>query len=105
LIVPEISEKPIWKEWTCRILISLDLYLVAQGYGSFLLARQQLVSPLIPQRLLYDVSAIGIEGSLVTTIGLAIGLWFYFYKKKIAAIIIFSIAAISGEMLFLLPST
>jgi hypothetical protein len=102
--MPEISEKPTWKEWTCRILITLDLYLIAQGYASFFLAKHQLVSPLIPQSLLYDISAIEMKESLATTIGLAIGLWFYFYKKKIAAIVIFSLAMASGEILVLLSN-
>ncbi|HET6994250.1 MAG TPA: hypothetical protein VFI06_04660 [Chitinophagaceae bacterium] len=98
--MPEISEKPTWKEWACRILITLDLYFIVQGFASFFLTKHQLVSPLIPQSILYDVSANQMKAGLATTIGLAAGIWTYFFKKRIAAIIILGIAALSSEIVF-----
>ncbi len=100
--MPEISEKPTWKEWACRALITLDLYLIAQGYASFFLTRHQLATPLIPQSMLYDISTIEMKQGLATTIVLAAGLWLYFFKKRIAAIIILGLAAASGEIVNLL---
>jgi hypothetical protein len=102
--MPEISEKPTWKEWACRILITLDLYLIAEGYFSFLLTHHQLISPLIPQSILYDATTIQMKEGVATTVGLAAGIWLYFYKKRIAAIIVLGLAAASWEILDLLSS-
>jgi hypothetical protein len=102
--MPEISEKPTWKEWTCRILITLDLYFIAQGYADFFLTKHQLLSPLIPQSTLYEISAIEMKEGLATTIVLALGIWLYFLKKRSAAIIILGLAAASGEIVNLLSS-
>jgi len=48
------KEKSI--EIACRILISLQLILVIRGYLAFLQAKYQLVSPLIPESTIYEVS-------------------------------------------------
>jgi hypothetical protein len=100
----EISEKPTWKEWACRILITLDLYFIAEGYFSFFLTHNQLVSPLIPQSILYDATIVQMKGGLVTTIVMAAGLWLYFFKKRVAAIVILSLAMTSNEIMSLLSS-
>jgi hypothetical protein len=42
------------------------------------------------------------KAGVVTSIGLFAGLWFYFFRKRIVAIILLSLAAFSYEIIVLL---
>jgi len=85
-------------EWGCRILITLDLYFVAAGYILYFQTNYQLVSPLIPRSTLYDITDTIMKASLIATVGLLGGLWFYFFGKKLVAFILFSLTAIIYEL-------
>lgn len=89
-------------EWICRGLITLDLYLVASGYISFFQTKHQLLTPLIPHSILYDVADNYMKASLITIPGLIVGLWFYFFRKRIVAIVFLCIAALSYQTMLLL---
>jgi hypothetical protein len=97
----EISKGEKQLDWVCRILISLDLYLTVSGYISFFQTKYQLTSPLIPRSTSYDISEIYMKAGLFTGIGLLAGLWFYFFQKRIIAIILLCLAAFSYEIVFL----
>lgn len=100
--MPEISNREKTSEWVCRILITLDLYLAVSGYIAFFQTKYQLITPLIPRSTLYEISEIYMKAGLFTGIGLLAGLWFYFFRKRIIAIILLCLAAFSYEIIFLL---
>jgi hypothetical protein len=99
--MPEISKREKQLDWVCRILITIDLYITVSGYISYFQTKRQLVSPLIPKSTLYDISEIYMKAGLITGIGLMAGLWLYFFKKRIAAIILLCLAMFSYELVFL----
>ena len=97
----EISKREKQLDWVCKILISLDLYLTVSGYISYFQIKYQLTSPLIPRSTSYDISEIYMKAGLFAGIGLLAGLWFYFFQKRIIAIILLCLAAFSYEIIFL----
>jgi len=90
------KEKTI--EIACRILISLQLILVIRGYLAFLQTKYQLVSPLIPQSVTYEVSYPYVITSLIASGCMLVALWLYFLKKKITVIIIAAISLLLAEV-------
>ena len=85
-------------DWVCRILITLQLLLVIRGYIAFLQAKYQLVSPLIPQSVIYEISYPYIIASLIASGFMLITLWLYFLNKKNAAICVGGISLLTAEM-------
>ena len=43
------------REWTCRILMTIDVIVIIAGYLSYFQTRYQLVSPLIPGSAIYQI--------------------------------------------------
>jgi len=93
------SKKDKTIEIVSRSLISLQLILVIRGYIAFLQAKYQLVSPLIPQSVVYEVSYPYIITSLIASGCMFATLWLYFLKKKIAVIVITAISLLFAEIL------
>jgi len=85
-------------DWICRILITLQLILVIRGYIVFLQTKYQLVSPLIPQSIVYEISYPYLIASLIASGFMLITLWLYFLHKRIAAICVGGISLLSAEM-------
>jgi len=75
-------------EWVCRILLTLHLYCIAGGYIAFFQTRQQLVSPLIPENTLYQVTYSYYTASLICLCLFLFSIWLYFLNRKIIVIII-----------------
>lgn len=96
--MPEISKKKKQLEWACRILMTVDVLVIAAGYVTFLQAQRQLMTPLIPESTIYEIiinSGNFIMKMSLVSAGLFItGLWFYSFNKKIIAIIFFSLIII-----------
>jgi hypothetical protein len=92
------SKKEKTIEIVCRILISLQLILVIRGYIVFLQTKYQLVSPLIPQSAIYEVSYTYVITSLIASACMLVTLWLYFLKKKMAAIIIAAVSLLLAEV-------
>jgi hypothetical protein len=92
-------------EWACRILMTVDLLVISAGYISFFQAKNQLMSPLIPKstisQILYDSNDIVMKASLISGGLFLTGLWFYSFKKKVVALILFSLAAIAWKIIIL----
>lgn len=86
-------------EWGCRIMLTIAMIRALSGYIVFIQTKDQLVSPLIPQSLIYEISDLHIIPSLVAGIFFLISLWFYFYKKKIVVLITSGVAIFSYEIL------
>ena len=94
-MTPSKKEKII--EIVCRILISLQLLLVIRGYIAFLQTKNQLVSPLIPESAIYDVSYTYVITSLIASGFMLVTLWLYFLKKKTAVIVIGAVSLLLSE--------
>lgn len=92
------SKKDKTIEIVSRILISLQLILVIRGYVAFLHTKYQLVSPLIPESIVYDVSYAYVITSLIASGSMLVTLWLYFLKKKIAVIVIAGFSVLFGEV-------
>ena len=92
------SNKDKTIEIVSRILISLQLILVIRGYIEFLQTKSQLVSPLIPESVVYEVSHTYIITSLIAGGCMLVTLWLYFLKKKIAVIIFAAISLLFAEV-------
>ena len=83
-----INKKEKSIEWASRILLTLHLYCIAGGYIAFFQTRQQLVSPLIPESTLYEVTYPYFTASLICLGLFLFSIWFYFLNRKIIVIII-----------------
>lgn len=53
--MPQRTGNEKWLNWSCRILIVLDILLVISGYLSWYQAKSQLISPLIPKETINQV--------------------------------------------------
>lgn len=89
-------------EWACRILLTLQLVFVIRGYIVFLQADFQLVSPLIPQSIIYDISRPYVITSLISGGFMLVALWLYFINKKLAAAIVLGISLVLSQVWFYL---
>ena len=98
--MPETRDKRV--EWACRVLLTLQLILAIRGYIVFLQTEYQLVSPLIPQSTIYDISRPYVTASLISGSLMFISLWLYFANKKVATIIFAGISLISSQLWFYL---
>jgi len=97
------SKKDKRIEWICRVMLTLQLLLVVKGYVVFLQTKYQLVSPLIPESIIYDVSNPHIISSLISSGFMLSSLWLYFINKKIASIVIAGISLLcSGFWMYLI---
>ena len=74
-------------EWPCRILLVLNCIVALLGYVDFFQAQYQLVSPIIPSSTYFLIIKQQMFNSLVTGILFLIALIFYFFQKRIMAII------------------
>jgi hypothetical protein len=97
----EISKREKQTDWACRILVTIGLLTVIAGYIVYLQTKYQLQSPLIPPGTAYEIVEPYIKASLVSSGLFLAGLWFYSFKRKIIAIIFFSLS-ILGNQLFLI---
>jgi hypothetical protein len=86
------------KEWTCRILLTLVLYLVASGYISYIQTMYQLVSPLIPSDTAFIIVEPTMKTSLITAAGLLAGLWLYFFRKRTLCIVVLALCILFAEL-------
>src|SRR5258705_1737948 len=96
------SKKEKTIEIACRMLISLQLILVIRGYIALLQTKYQLVSPLIPESILYDISYPYLMASLISAGMMLLTLWLYFTNKKIMTIIFASASLILHQTWILL---
>ena len=92
------SKKDKRIEWICRVMLTLQLLLVIKGYVVFLQTKYQLVSPLIPESIIYDISSPHITSSLISSGLMLVSLWLYFVNKKIASIVITGISLLCSEL-------
>jgi hypothetical protein len=100
----EISKREKQIAWVCRILMTVDVLVIAAGYISFFQAQRQLMSPLIPKSTVYQIldDSYTMKMSLISAGLFIIGLWFYSFNKKIIAIAFFSIIIILSQILLIL---
>lgn len=97
--MPEISKREKQIEWACRILLSVNVFVIVAGYIAYFQTKYQLLSPLIPRSILYEITDAYMKASLVSGCMFLIGIWLYSFKRRIASIIIFSLSALSYELL------
>ncbi len=90
----EIIKKDITLNWVCRILFSIDILLLISGYLSFIQARKQLVSPLIPDSIVTTIMTDSrfYESSIGAGVFLLAGLWYYSFNRMKTAVILFGTA-------------
>lgn len=98
----EISKKEKQIEWACRVLITLEVFVIIAGYIAYFQTKYQLVSPLIPHSILYEITDTYMKASLIASAGFLAGLWFYSFKKKTIALILFILSVLSYEIFLLL---
>ena len=97
-----ISKKEKGIEWACRILLTLHLYCIAGGYIAYIQVRQQLISPLIPENTVFQITHPYYTASLICSGLFLFSIWLYFFNRKIIVIIIsaLSILLYQTGMLF-----
>lgn len=92
----EISKREKQLEWLCRLLMTADVIVIISGYFSWFHAKRQLISPLIPRSTVFEIFSdagdLHFNISIIAGFIFLAGLWLYSFKKKIAAIILFSAA-------------
>ena len=83
-------------DWLCRVLMTMNVFAICANYVSTLQTKHQLVSPLIPKSLvaqvIYDSYDLHIPASLVCAGLFLTGLWFYSFRKKVSAAVLFLLA-------------
>jgi len=93
-------------EWICRILMTINVFILIRGYISYFQAKHQLVSPLIPKNIMYQILEDGgdiiMKGILGSAVLFLAGLWFYSFRKKIIAVILFSLSIIFYKALLII---
>lgn len=82
-------------EWPCRILLTLHLGIALWGYITYLQAKYQLTSPLIPQSTIREVAEPGIYTGLCIGATFLAALWFYFFRKPLIVMGISSISILA----------
>jgi hypothetical protein len=99
----KISKREKQMEWACRILMTVDVLIIVAAYISYFQAKQQLISPLIPKSIIYQILFDGNEVvmkiSLILSIPFLAGLWFYSFKRKILAVVLFGLVVILYKVL------
>jgi len=93
-----IEKKDKRIEWVCRVLLTLQLIFVIRGYIVFIQTKYQLISPLIPQNVIYDISQPYITASLITGGFMIVALWLYFLNKKMVSAIVAGISLLSSQL-------
>lgn len=90
-------------EWTCRILMTIDVIVIIAGYLPYFQTRRQLVSPLIPRSAIYQIMSDSyvMQASIISAILFLGGLWFYFYRRNLVAITFFVLAIVAFKIVFL----
>ena len=95
----ETSKRGFRIEWLCQVLFTLNLFAVVSGYLSILQTRRQLATPLVPgeavNEIAYVINNTLIYASLVCAGFFLFGLWFYSFKRKVTAVVLFSLALLS----------
>lgn len=83
-------------EWICRILMTIDVFVVSAGYFYYFQASRQLKSPLIPRALVYQIVSGShvMEASLIAGMLLLTGMWLYFFRRKLLAVVLFGLTII-----------
>ena len=106
LIMTGILKREKQVEWACRILITSDVLVIVAGYISYFQSKRQLMTPLIPKstiyQILYDSNEIVMKACLLSACLFLSGLWFYSFKRKIPAVVLFSLAIISYKVLLIM---
>ena len=101
-----LSKRENQLEWTCRILMTIDVIVILAGYLSYFQTKQQLISPLIPKSMVYQIMSdsgdVIMKISLISAIPFMTGLWLYSFKRKIAAVVLFGVTAILYKILLLI---
>ncbi len=99
-----INSKEKGIEWACRILLTLHIYYIAGGYIAYFQTRQQLLSPLIPESTVFQITHSYHSASLICLGSFLISIWLYFFNRKIIVIIISALTILLYQtgILFLL---
>lgn len=86
------------KDWICRTLLTLLLIRTLSGYTAIWQADYQLVSPLIPKSMVYEIAFYWIKPCLALGLSLLVSLWLYFLEKKTAMIVVSAVSIIAFEI-------
>lgn len=97
----EMSAKGKIMEWVCRGLFTANLLAAVAGYLIYFQTTYVLASPLIPKETIYEIAIPYMKASLIAGAFLVAGTWSYFFKKKVIAIVMFSIPLALFEVLIL----
>jgi len=81
-------------------LVVLSLYIVGQLVTVYQ-TRYQLVSPLIPERTIWDINKQFIFKALVASVMFLIALILYFFERHLLVIILAAITLIAGRFIYI----
>jgi hypothetical protein len=99
-IVNENGRKKNLKKGAKVCLVVLTLYIIGQ-LGTIFRTRHQLVSPLIPESIIWPINKQFIFTAFVAAIGNMIGLILYFYEKHLLVIILVALTLIAGRFIYI----
>lgn len=97
--MPENTKKERGLEWACRILLTVHLVLTLSGYTTYLQAKWQLSSPIIPKSTILEVTEPALYTCLCIGLLFIVSSWFYFFRKKQVVIALSSISILGYELL------
>jgi hypothetical protein len=87
-----------------KISLVVLLLSVVEQFISIYQTNYQLVSPLIPQSLIWEISKQFIFKAFILTISCIIGLLFYFYDKYLWVTFLVVLTLIASRFIYLPPS-
>jgi hypothetical protein len=86
-------------EWTCWLLLTVHFWFCASGYITYFQTKNQLTTPLIPESTILVISEPSFFSALSICGSFIISLWLYFFRKRIAVIILSAISIVAYEVL------
>lgn len=86
----EKSNESKWINWSCRVLMVLDMLVVLSGYFIWFSTKNQLVSPLIPKstvsEIFLDIADVQFRYAMLAALIFTAGLILYSFEKKFLSI-------------------
>lgn len=90
----ETTKRDKQLNWLCRVLIIGDIAVILSGYFSWFQTKNQLISRLIPKRIIYEIFSddgdMRFKISIIAAVIFLAGLLLYSFRKMLFAIILFS---------------
>jgi hypothetical protein len=99
-----VEKRQKYFEWGCRIVLTVHFWFCVSGYISWRQAKHQLISPLIPEKTIFQLIEPSFYTSMILCSTFIISLWLHFFKKRLGVIMASSLSVLMYKPLLILFS-